>query len=79
MEITVSVRFYFVPEGLITPSVTIKVGQIVTERNVSVSSIEQKNDRYDALLQAEKKAYFGKLCFHRQVLLETLAPGSSTA
>jgi hypothetical protein len=51
----VTVRVYFVPEGHITPSLTTIIGQLMTERNVSLFSAEQENDHYDALLQAEKK------------------------
>jgi hypothetical protein len=69
-------------------ALTIIIPQVMTERNASLFSTEQGKGHYDGLLQAggrgrgHEVSYFDdfdEVCFHRQVLAETLAPGSSTA
>jgi hypothetical protein len=51
----VSVNVYFVPESQITHPPDIRVGQILNERNIALSSSgESDNDHFDALSPAEE-------------------------
>jgi hypothetical protein len=55
VKFILSVIVHFISTGQITPPLTVTVGQVLTERNVSLLITDNVDNGYDVLLPAEEK------------------------